>query len=438
MRVKILNALGILIGIGLGVGLFYQLISTQPAQKKKRPPDLRPTAEVKTVKAQSYDAVIHGNGTVRPSERLDVLSEVPGMVVEMGPSAAEGNLVEKDALLFRIDDSLIAAEIEQFKAQIASLEAQLTETEMQKENDIRLLAIEKQVFDLAKQEHERLINIYKKQLISEQQVQTAETRRNERLLAVEKRRATIAQADQKLAALKANRQAARATLKAKRIQLSKTIIRVPYRCRIETVRVRMYQVVQANTILASIYPVDSPIEAAIPIEARHMSAFFDFDKLDRNTPPWEQVRLRADVHWTSLGREQQITGHLSRIGAQLDEATRSITAIIEIPGPYARRTSNIGRGLLPGTFVRVAIHGRRYENILVVPAKAMDTDNSIYLVKDGKLNKVYVEPIIVLGADVILAVTPTIPSGSKVVLNDMPGAFEGSSVRIWEQEADRP
>jgi RND family efflux transporter MFP subunit len=436
MRVKILNALGILIGIAVGVGLFYQLISTRPVQKKKKPPDLRPTAEVKTVKAQSYDAVIHGYGTVRPSERLDVLSEIPGMVMEIGPDASEGSLVEKGELLFRIDDSSIVAEIEQLRAQIASIDAQIAEVKIQQENDIRLLEIEKQVFELANKDHERLINIYKKRLISEQQVQTAETRKDERLLAVEKRRATIDQADQKLAALKANRQAARATLKAKRIQLSKTIIRAPYRCRIENVEARMYQVIQPNTLLASIYPVGFPIEAAIPIETRYMPALFDFDKLERNIPPWEQVKLRADVHWMSLGQEQKIMGHLSRIGAQLDETTRSITAIIEMPGPYERMRGDMGRGLLPGTFVRVAIHGRHYENVLVVPAKAMNTDNSLYLVKDGTLRKVAVEPIVVLGSDVILPVTPTMPSGSKVVLNDISGAFEGSPVRIWEEEAD--
>lgn len=437
MRVKILNALGIFIGIAVGVGIFYQLISTRPVQKKKKPPDFRPTAEVKTVKAQTYDAVINGYGTVRPSERLDVLSEIPGMVVEMGPDAAEGNLVEKDALLFRIDDSSIVAEIEQLRAQITSIDAQLTEVKVQQESDIRLLEIETKVFELVKKDHERLINIFKKKVVSEQRVQVAETRRNERLLAVEKRRATIALANQKLAALKANRQAALATLKAKRIQLSKTIIRAPYRCRIENVRARMHQVIQPNTLLANIYPVDSPIEAAIPIETRHVSALYDFDKLDRHIPPWKQVKLRADIHWMSLGQKQKITGHLSRIGAQLDQTTRSITAIIEMPGPYERMRRNMGRGLLPGTFVRVVIHGRRYENILVVPAKAMVTDNTLYLVKDGKLSKVDVEPIVVLGTDVILPVTPAMPSGSKVVLNDIAGAFEGSSVRSWEKKADK-
>jgi multidrug efflux pump subunit AcrA (membrane-fusion protein) len=436
MKVKILNALGIFIGIAVGVGLFYQLTSTRPVQKKKKPPDFRPTAEVKTVKAQSYNAVIRGYGTVRPSERLEVLSEIPGMVVELGPHTAEGNLVEKDALLFRIDDSLIVAEIDQLKAQIVSINAQLTEVKVQQENDIRLLEIEKKVMELVKKDYERLLEIFKKKLVSEQQVQVAETRKNERLLAVEKRRATIAVADQKLAALKANRQAALAVLKAKEIQLSKTIIRSPYRCRIENVSAKIYQVIQPNTLLASIYPVDSPIEAAIPIERRHMAALYDFDKLDRNIPPWEQVKLRVDIHWMLLGQEQKITGHLSRIGAQLDETTRSITAIIEMPGPYERMKRNMGRGLLPGTFVKVAIHGRRYENILVVPAKAMNTDNTLYLVKNGKLGKIDVEPIVVLGTDLILPVTPSMPSGSKVVLNDIPGAFEGSSVRLWEKEAD--
>ena len=437
MRRKILNILGVLIGIAIGVGLFYQLVSTRPVTKKKKPPDFRPMAEVKTVKARSYDAVIYGYGTVRSSEQVDVLSEVPGMIVEMGPNASEGNHVKKNGLLFRIDDSSIAAEIEQLTAQISAIDAQLEEMKIQRKSDLRLLEIEKRVLDLAKEDHERLLNIFMNKSVSEQQVQAAETRRNERLLAYERRQATIELSDQKLAVLKANRQAASATLKAKKIRLSKTIIRAPYRCRIEKLRVRLHQVIQSNTLLASIYPIDSPSEVAIAIETRHMPALYDFDKLNRGIPPWKQVTLKADIFWKALGREYTMTGHLHRIGAQLDQTTRSITAIIQMPGPSERMRKEMGRGLLPGTFVKVAIHGRRYQNVLVVPEKALNTDNSLYLVKNGTLTKVGAEPIVVLGRDVILPVSSTLPSGSKVVLNDMPGAFEGSSVRIWEKKADK-
>jgi hypothetical protein len=73
----------------------------------------------------------------------------------------------------------------------------------------------------------------------------------------------------------------------------------------------------------------------------------------------------------------------------------------------------------------------------VLPEKAMNTDNSLYMVKDGKLKKVDVEPIVVLGGDVILPVTSALPSGSKVVLNDMPGAIEGSPVRLWEKKSGK-
>jgi multidrug efflux pump subunit AcrA (membrane-fusion protein) len=437
MKWKILNILGILIGIAIGAGLFYQLISTRPVTKKKKPPDFRPMAEVKTVKARSYNAVIYGYGTVRPSEQLDVLSELPGMIVEMGPNTSEGNLVKKNDLLFRIDDSSIAAEIEQLTAQISAINAQVTEIKVQREGDLRLLEIEKRVLELAKKDHERLLNIFKNKSVSEQQVQASETRRNERLLAYERRRASIDLSNQKRAVLKANRQAASATLKAKKIQLSKTIIRAPYRCRIENVRVRLHQVIQSNTLLASIYPVDSPTEVAIPIETHHMPALYDFDKLERGIPPWEQVKVKVEIFWKALGQEYQMTGHLNRIGAQLDQTTRSIKAIIQMPGPSERMKKKIGRGLLPGTFVKVAIHGKRYQNVLVIPEKAMNTDNSLFLVKEGKLKKVGVEPIVVLGRDVILPVTSAMPSGSKVVLNDMPGAIEGSPVRLWEKKAGK-
>ena len=82
MKGKLLNALGLLVGIAVGVGLLYVLISTSREPKRRRPPDLRPLAEVITVSEQKYKAIIEGFGTIRPSGTLKVVSEVGGMIIE--------------------------------------------------------------------------------------------------------------------------------------------------------------------------------------------------------------------------------------------------------------------------------------------------------------------------------------------------------------------
>ena len=48
--------------------------------------------------------------------------------------------------------------------ELSSIDAQRAEVKVQQENDVRLLEIEKPVFEVAKKDHERLINIYEKSL----------------------------------------------------------------------------------------------------------------------------------------------------------------------------------------------------------------------------------------------------------------------------------
>ena len=435
MKGKVLNALGLLLGIGVGVGLLYVLISTRPESKKGKPPDSRPLAEVMSVFPQTYAAIVEGYGTVRPSETLNVVSEVGGMIIEQGEDATEGSLLEKDSLLFRIDSSWIIAEIEQLEAQMAAIDAQIAEIGVQSESERKLLEIEKEVFEVAQKDYERSLSLFKKKLISEQAVQANEARKNEQLLSLEKRRSAISANVHKVAVLKANRQAAVATRKAKRLLLTKTVLRTPYKCRVVDVHARLYQAVSPGAVLATIYPVDSPTEVSVPVESRHLSALFDFDTLERGRPPWKQVKLKADIHWQSFGEEQKLSGYLSRIGAQRDPNVRTVTVIIELPGPMERAMREGPRGLLPGTFVRVAIHGRRYENVMVIPERALVTGHSIFVVKEGALKEVTIQPLLVLKNDVILPVIPSLPSGSKVVLTELAGAFEGIPVRILERKA---
>ena len=432
MKGKVLNALGLVLGIAVGAGLLSMLISTRPESKKGKPPDPRPLAEVKTIFPQTYAAIVEGYGTVRPSETLTVVSEVGGIILEQGKDAAEGSLLEKDSLLFRIDGSSIVAEIEQLEAQTAAIDAQIAEIGVQSESDRKLLEIEQKVFEVAERDYERSLSLFKKKLISEQAVQTNEARKNEHLLSLEKRRSAISANVHKVAVLEANRRAALATGKAKKLLLAKTVLRTPYKCRVVEVHARLYQAVQPGAVMATIYPVDSPTEVSVPVESRHLPALFDFDTLERGRPPWKQVKLKADVFWQSFGEEQKLSGYLSRIGAQRDPNVRTISVIIELPGPMTRAMRDGPRGLLPGTFVKVAIHGRRYEDVMVIPERALVTDHSIFVVKEGALKEVTIQPLLVLKNDVILPVIPGLPPGSKVLLTEVAGAFEGNPVRIVE------
>jgi len=433
LKRKLFHALGLLLGAGAGAVFIIILVATRPKPVRKPVPDLRPLVEVMTVSPRSFEAVVSGFGTVRPSETLPIVVEVGGEVLEMGEGVAEGALVEKDSLLFRVDDTSLRAEIERLEAQVSSLDAQMLEMQAQNKADSRLLAIEESVLKLAEKNYARLLALMHDGHISESELQEAEIPVKERQLVVEKRRAALSSFEKRLSVIEAAKRATKASVKSQNILLMKTSVRAPYRCRILDLSLQLHQVVQPGATVMSVFPLGAPTEVSVPIESRLLPALFDLERVERGTPPWAQVRLEAEVTWVHFGRSHKITGHLARLGAQVDPNTRTLTAVVELAGPEERAKRDGPRGLLPGAFVRVSIRGRRFEDVLVLPEKALESRNALRVVVDGKLHRVRIEPLVILEGEVILPAHGALPAGSKIVTTEVPGAFEGTPVRVIEE-----
>ena len=438
MRRRLLHALGLLLGVAVGAAIMIVLVATKPKPAKKPPPDRRPLVEVTTVLPTTFEAAVSGFGTVRASETLPIVAEVGGEVLEIGENVAEGALMEKGSLLYRVDDTSLRAEIERLEAQVSSVDAQMAEMEAQNEADTRLLGVEKSVLALAEKEHRRLLALAKDGHLSESELEAAEMRVRERQLVVEKRRAALSSFKKRLSVTEAAKRAAQASLKSQNIRLAKTSVRAPYRCRILDLSLQLHQVLQPGAVVMHLLRLDAPTEIAVPIESRHLPALFDLDRIERGTPPWIQMRLEADVAWVHFGRSYKTTGHLVRFSAQVDPNTRTLTGLIELPSPEQRAKRDGPRGLLPGTFVQVRIRGRKFENVLVLPEKALESRNAAYTVVDGRLRRVQIEPLVIVEGKVVLPSDGALGAGSKVVTTEIAGAFDGAPVRVVEERSPRP
>jgi multidrug efflux pump subunit AcrA (membrane-fusion protein) len=434
---KILNALGLLLGVGVGVGVLVLLIVTRPKPKRKPPPDMRPLVEVMTALPGTFEAEVSGFGTVRPSATLAIIVEVGGEVLETGKGVKEGALLEKGALLFRVDDSSLQAEIARLAAQVAVADARLGEMQLQNKADKRLLVIEESILKLARKETSRLQELNKPGYVPKSDLEAAQTRVNERLLVVEKRRAALSSFARRQALVTAEKRAAQASLKRQNLLLAKTTVRVPYRCRVMNLSLQLHQVVQPGVTVMTAFPLGATTEVSVPVESRHLPALFDLKRFKRGTPPWTQVRLKAEVSWTHFGRSYKLSGHLARFGAQVDPNTRTLTAIVELPPPDQRARQDGPRGLLPGTFVRVRLFGRKFTNVMVIPEKAFETRNRLRVVRDGEIHHVNVTPLVTVEGNVLLPVTGGLPPGSKVIMTELPGTPEGTPVRVAGEETLR-
>jgi multidrug efflux pump subunit AcrA (membrane-fusion protein) len=430
LKVIIVRWLAVLTGVAAGGLVLFILVATRPAPQKKAPGDFRPSVEVLIASLENYEATVTGFGLLRPARVLEVIAEADGQIVQQGKGVEDGRVLEKNALLFRIDDARIRAEIEKLDAQFAAIDAQVAEASELHKTNLALVKIEKETYELAKREHERQLELHRKGISSESDVDLALTRLNERTLALRQRESAIALYTKTIARLEANRRSIRAAKKLQEILLGKATIRAPYACRIEKVFASQYQYVKAGTILARIRPQNAPAEVSVSLERRMLSALYDFESLERGTPPWRQVELAAEVIWEGPNGMQKLLGHVSRIGAQVDPNARTIEVIIELPSPCILATENAPRGLLSGTFVRVDIRGRRFKNVIVIPEKARISEKDIYIVRNGKLSTVTVEPLAVLRGKILVAPNEALPAGSLIVLTEVESAFDGMQVRV--------
>ncbi|OLP50395.1 efflux transporter periplasmic adaptor subunit [Allorhizobium taibaishanense] len=104
--------------------VLFSPVSHAPAaetQSQAEPPPIPVTAIAAT--SETLDRVIYGIGTVSPLQSVTVRSRIDGQVLEVPFS--EGQIVEKGAVLLRLDDSQLRSDLTSAKAKRAQDEAQL-------------------------------------------------------------------------------------------------------------------------------------------------------------------------------------------------------------------------------------------------------------------------------------------------------------------------
>lgn len=132
------------------------------------------------------DELTRGEGKVIPSRQLQVLQSLDGGIVSE-IMVKEGQVVEKDTILLRVDPTRFESSMLEGRAQSFSLEAKIARLralaedkpfvapKTQSEDDVRVVQEEQRLFETASSNRDALISIARQQLTQRQQ-ELAETR----------------------------------------------------------------------------------------------------------------------------------------------------------------------------------------------------------------------------------------------------------------------
>jgi len=185
------------------------------------------------------------------------------------------------------------------------------------------------------------------------------------------------------------------------LRLEKCTLRAPFAGVVQEATLREGSTVRAGGVLGRLLSLDLgdlELEVALPAA--------ELPWLDRDAPA-RVVSREFGMSWE---------GRIRRIGGDLDTRTQTLSAFLSLSGE--------GLDALPaGSFLEVTFSAKPVHDALRLPRAALHGENSIYLIRNGKLAERDVT--VVRGEDATVIVNAGLAAGDTIVVEPLQGVTEG-------------
>ena len=234
-----------------------------------------------------------------------------------------------------------------------------------------------------------------------QQAKSNSAKRNYALLHPNKTVPLLVALQPQISQAKAKLAGAAARAEIAQLDLARTNISLPFDGKVTRSTAEIGQLLSSGKTFASAFAL-SAIELFVPLAASDIAAL----------SPIEGRIARLSIAGKIL------EGRVERVSAELDSRSRFARAFIPILS-----TADIQ----PGVFLDVQLAGPAIPNTMVLPESASQANGSIWLVREGLLEKY--KPV-VRGKSAAGLIVDGFDYGDGIVLGAIPGASENQKVRL--------
>ncbi|WP_339670354.1 efflux RND transporter periplasmic adaptor subunit [Dasania marina] len=264
--------------------LVQVMIAAKSSPSKKPAKANAALVEVAAVNLQALSLVVSSQGTVKPQQQINVLSEVAGTVLSVSPQLVNGGRVTKGDVLLKIDPL-------NYEVAVAEAAANLAQTEL----------------NLADEQAE-----YKRGAA----------------YGIQNKVASSSLRSRKVAVVEAEHKASQERLRLAQQQLSKTNITAPFDALISSKAVDVGQYVAVGNNLMTLLGT-ALAEIQLPI------SYSELAYLPQQLPA--PVTLQA--------HQQQWQAQLLRVDGLVDEQTRVVNVVAQVQQPYALQPQALSMGV---------------------------------------------------------------------------------------------
>lgn len=369
----------------LGLGLLIAVAIVKSRPEPDRQPAEAPDPVVRVIEARSESVALHvsSQGTVRPRTESQLVAQVAGEVIEIGPAFAEGGFFDKGDLLVRIDSR-------DFQLAVSRADAQLAQAELRLQQELAQAEVAREEWQTLGQGSPSALTL--------REPQVADAR--------------------------ASVKAAEASLELARLNLARTEIRAPYTGRVRSKQADLGQFVRVGSVLATLFSIDRA-EVRLPVPQDQL-AFLDVS-LDGSDNLGSTVHLTANLG----GEPAHWQGRVVRTAGELDPRSRMFNLIAQVDDPYGRRSDT---AVLPvGLFVDARIEGRSVDGVVTLPRTALRDGSRVLVLEEGhRLRFRDVEILRIEGNEVLL--TDGVADGELVCVSQLDAVVDGMRVEPLREE----
>jgi len=359
ITIKLLSFASILV-IGF-VTMIVLGASDKKSTKREVVPEIRKVETIPII-YQDVQLEVTGNGVIESRKTLDIVSEVPGLVVYALNDLKSGTYVNRGELICRIDPRKAENNIHSLRSELMkTMSAFLAYAKLEDEKLYEKWFIYFNALDINKDvpEFPEISDPREKILISNHNLFTQYY-----------------------------------TAKNAEILLSKHAITAPFDGYITSKGIIRGSFVNAGQMIITLRDVKN-IEISIPLLLE------DANWVDFSGNP------QAKIFWSDNHREW-VTGTVTRKDNQLDRNSQSMNVFVQL------ENIDLNPNLFPGNYVNVSIQGKTIADVASVPRFTIDSDNNIYFVdENGTLGKISVD-IVSVQRDVVM-IQRSLPDNTRIV-----------------------
>jgi len=411
--------------LAVGIVILFVAIKMRSDLPIKPAGDRARLVDVIPIELKSMAPIAIGFGKVTPKFEWKAIAEVSGKVVYRNPKLEKGRILKAGIEVLRIDPLDYELTLAQAEADLSASKTQLAKLNQEEENLKGTVKIETNRLKISKKELDRKLNLKKKGLTSQSEVD----QQNQSYLSQQK---LVQDMQNQLSLYPDERKVSQAQVKvneskvaeAKR-SLEKTSIKMPQKLRIADVEIEYDQVVNLQQTMIVAHGIDTmEVEAQLSIHDVQLIAS-SLPHFINNNAGISQPDMHDITSWIELSSGSLTArwpAKVARISATVDATQATAGVILEIEQDYSTLNPGSIPPLVNGMFVTAELIGQENPS-WVIPERALHGDKIYIMDTEGKLD---IRAVSVLyRRDNQVVIEGELEQGEKLILNDLLPAIEG-------------